>query len=95
MGAWASQIEFFAFYLQVKPLGGFRTIALLAMPYRIWAKARMQIVREWAMAIPRAYFAAGAGKSTEDAIGRLLTTVEAQDDDWEESACYYGHRQVL
>ena len=79
MGAWASQIEFFAFYLQVKPLGGFRTIALLAMPYRIWAKARMQIVREWAMAIPRAYFAAGAGKSTEDAIGRLLTTVEAQE----------------
>ena len=47
----------------------------------------MQIVREWAMAIPRAYFAAGADKSTEDAIGRLLTTVEAQDDDWEESAC--------
>ena len=64
MGTWASQIEFFAFYRQVKALGGFRTIALLAMPYRIRAKARMQIVREWAMTIPRAYFAAGAGKST-------------------------------
>ena len=39
------------------------------------------------MTIPRAYFAAGIGKSTEDAIGGVLTTVEALDEDWEESAC--------
>ena len=61
MGAWASHVETFVFHLEVKPLGGFRAIALLAGPYRIWAKARMQIVREWAMTFPRAYFAAGAG----------------------------------
>ena len=87
LGEWPSQLEFFAFYLQAKPLGGFRTIALLAGPYRIWAKARMVIVRKWAVTVPRSYFAAGTGKSTEDAVGRLLATVEAQDDDWEESAC--------
>ena len=79
---------------QVKPLGGFRTIALLAMPYRIWAKARMQIVREWAMAIPRAYFATGAGKSTEDAVGRLLISVEAQDDDWQFWEIILWHRMM-
>ena len=32
LGTWASQLEFFAFYLQAKPQGGFRTIALLADP---------------------------------------------------------------
>ena len=71
----------FLFVLQLKLLGGFRKLALLARPNTIWAKARMRIVREWAITIPRAYFAAGAARSTEDAVGRLLTTVEAQDDD--------------
>ena len=47
----------------------------------------MRIVRGWAKTVTRIYFAAGAGRSTEDAIGRLLTTLEAQDDDWEESVC--------
>ena len=45
------------------------------------------IVRKWAASLPLAYFAAGAGKSTEDAVGRLLTTMEAMDHDLEEAAC--------
>lgn len=37
--------------------------------------------------MPRPYFAAGVGKSTEDAIGRLLMTAEAADNQRQEVAC--------
>ena len=37
--------------------------------------------------MPRAYFAAGVGKSTEDAIGRMLIAAEAADAKQQEVAC--------
>ena len=76
MGLWASPMEFFNFFLSLKDNGMFRTIGLLAMIYRIWAKLRMPRVSAWGAGVPRAFFAAGVGKSTEDSIGRALLHVE-------------------
>ena len=85
-GSWADPMCFFSFFMLSKPTGGFRTIGLLNSLYRIWARLRMPLVRDWAAKVPRRYFAAGVGKSTEDAIGRLLLTAEAAGED-EEVAC--------
>ena len=65
-------MEFFNFFLSLKENGTFRTIGLLSEIYRIWAKLRMPLVRAWGAGVPRAFFAAGVGKSTEDSIGRVL-----------------------
>ena len=43
------------------------------------------MVRAWNQSIPRSYFAAGIGKSTEDAVGRILLAAEGKRAD-EESA---------
>ena len=85
-GSWAEAMEYFSFFLLTKPTGGFRTIGLLPGLYRIWAKIRMPLVRDWAARVPRAYFAAGLGKSTEQAIGRMLMQAETASED-EEVAC--------
>ena len=85
-GLWANPMQFFSFFLLAKPAGGFRTIGLLPSLYRVWAKLKMPLVRAWAATVPRPFLAAGVGKSTEDAVGRLLMTAEAAKAD-EEVAC--------
>lgn len=50
---------------------------MLSSLYRVWAKVRLPLVRAWSARVPRQYFAAGVGKSTEDAISRPLLTAEA------------------
>ena len=82
-GLWASPMQFFAFFLLHKPTGGFRTIGLLATFYRVWAKVRMPLVRSWGLSVPRQFFAAGVGKSTEEAVGRLLMAAEGMKSDEE------------
>ena len=76
-------MAFFSFFLLVKPAGGFRTIGLLSCFYRIWAKVRMPLVRAWGASLPRAFYAAGVGKSTEQAVGRLLLASEGLKPDQE------------
>ena len=76
----------FSFFLLPKPAGGFRTIGLLPDMYRIWAKIRMALVRDWHIRVPRNYFAVGPGKSTEDAVGRVLLASEHIDNS-QEAAC--------
>ena len=76
----------FLLFLLAKPAGGFRTIGLLTTVYRLWAKLRMPLVKAWSASIPRRYFASGIGKSTEDAVGRLLLTAEGATEN-EEAAC--------
>lgn len=85
-GKWTDPMSFFSFFLLAKPTGGFRTIGLLSSLYRVWAKLRMPLVRAWSASVPRPYFAAGVGKSTEAAVGRLLLTAEATLEG-EEAAC--------
>ena len=85
-GNWAEAMQYFTFFLLGKPTGSFRTIGLLNGLYRIWAKLKMPLVRAWAATIPRPYFSAGQGKSTEQAVGRILMQAEAARDD-EEAAC--------
>ena len=74
-------------FLLAKPSGGFRTIGLLPDMYRIWAEIRMSLVRDWHVRAPRDYFAAGPGKSTEDAAGRVLMAAEQMDSS-QEAACF-------
>ena len=76
-------MESFRFVLMLKSTGNFRTIGLLSDVYRMWAKIRMLLVRAWGAGVPRSYFAAGVGKSTEDAIGRFLLVGEAVTDEQE------------
>ena len=78
-GAWPKAMAYIVFFLLAKPAGGFRTIGLRTAFYRVGATLRMAIVREWAASVPRAYFAAGTGKSTEDAVCRLMMRAEAAD----------------
>ena len=85
-GAWPDAMSSIAFFLLRKATGGFRTIGLLTAYYRIWARLRMPMVRAWAAKVPRAFFAAGIGKSTETAVGRLLLAAEALDDAQQEAA---------
>lgn len=47
----------------------------------------MGLVREWGKSVPRSYFAAGVGKSTEDAVGRLLLASEGIEPT-QEAACF-------
>ena len=77
VGKWSGAMECYSFFLSLKANGNFRTIGLLPMIYRIWAKLRMPLVRDWGASVPRAFFAAGVGKSTEDSIGRVLMQGEA------------------
>ena len=64
-GLWASPMEFFSFFLFVESRYVFRTIGLLSDTYHIWAKIRGE-------GFTRSYLATGVGKSTEDAIRRVL-----------------------
>ena len=80
-------MSLFAVSLLLKSTGAFRTIGLLPGLYRLWARTRMPLVRAWGAGRPRNYFATGVGKSTEDAVGRILMTAEGLDDD-EEAACF-------
>jgi hypothetical protein len=84
---WADAMSFISFFLLHKPTGGFRTIGLLSTFYRIWAKVRMPLVREWGQSVPRCFYAAGVGKSTDDAVGRLLLATEGLEED-EEAASF-------
>ena len=86
-GKWASSMASFVFFLLGKPTGGFRTIGLLPDLYRIWGKIRMPVVRAWGASVPRAFFAAGPGRGTEDAVGRVLMATEGADLSVEEAAC--------
>ena len=79
-------MAFFSFFLLPKSTGGFRTIGVLPTLYRVWAKLKMPLDRAWSAGVPRSYFAAGVGKATEDAVGRLLLTAEAKQEG-EEVAC--------
>ena len=104
-GKWPRAILYFAFYLQPKVQGGFRTIGLLPEIYRIWGKLKMAMVRAWAATVPRNYFAAGEGKSTEQAVGKMLLTTEGMEAREQEAVtvvmdidkCYehVGHRRLF
>eukprot|EP00959_Pyramimonas_sp_CCMP1952_P085245 1782387-Pyramimonas_sp.AAC.1 len=61
----------------MKPTGGYRPIGLLASIYRLWAKSRIDHVREWASRLNRSFQALGAGKSTTDVAARVLAQAEA------------------
>ena len=76
-----------AFFLLLKPTGGFRTIGLLSCFYPVWAKLRMALVRGWSLIVPRNFFAAGIRRSTEDAVGRLLLASEGFKPQ-QEAACF-------
>ena len=47
----------------------------------------MPLVRDWHATVPRDYFAAGPGKSTEDVVGRVLLATEHLDKT-KEAACF-------
>lgn len=87
LGSWPEAMRCISFFLLGKPTMGLRTIGLLSALYRIWARLRLGLVRAWAASASRAYFAAGIGKSTEDAVGRLLLTAEAVDLRQKEVVC--------
>jgi hypothetical protein len=87
LGNWPDQMSIYSFFLLPKPGGDFRTIGLLPDVYRIWAKIRMPLVRDWGAKVPRQFFAAGPGRSTEDAVGRVLLASE-QMDYTHEAACF-------
>ena len=91
-GNWAEPISVFSFFLLAKASGGFRTIGLLPDLYRVWAKLRMALVHEWYAKVPRQFFAAGPGKSIEDAVGRVLLAGVHLNFDQEAAAFYPGHR---
>ena len=64
----------------------------------------MPLARAWGAGVPRSYFAGGAGKFTEDAIGRVLLVGEAVTDEQEAAAliadidkCYenVGHEKLM
>lgn len=62
VGCWPDAMRHFAFFLLTKPTGGFRTIGLLNTLYRIWARLRMPLVRQWGQSVPRSFFVAGVEK---------------------------------
>lgn len=89
-GLWAEAMQYFSFFLLLKPSGGFRTICLLSTIYRIWARVRTPLVRQWGAGPPRAFFVAGVDKSTEQAVGRILLKADGIKQD-EEAACFILH----
>eukprot|EP00959_Pyramimonas_sp_CCMP1952_P291748 6102291-Pyramimonas_sp.AAC.1 len=64
----------------LSPLGA-SPIALLPSVYRVWAKARMTFVREWASQLCRPYLALGVQKATTGVAARLLVHAEAHTGD--------------
>lgn len=50
----------------------------------------MPLVRDWGASVPRAFNAAGVGKSTEQAVGRLLHAAEGLRPD-QEAATFIVH----
>ena len=47
----------------------------------------MPLIRGWGASVPRSFFAAGIGKSTEQAVGRLLLAAEGIKAN-QEAACF-------
>ncbi len=66
--------------------GGRRPIGLLPSMYRIWAKVRADLVRDWERYYAREYFAAGPGKSAEAAAWRAAFRAELAAASQAESA---------
>ena len=53
--------------LLAKPTGGFRTIGLMPLAQRVWARLRRDQATEWEARWQREYFWAGKAKGAEDA----------------------------
>ena len=68
MRVWAWQIEFFVFYLLVKPQGGFRTSSA-GRAIQNLGQSKDADREEMGDDNSKGVFCGGAGKSTEDAIG--------------------------
>eukprot|EP00959_Pyramimonas_sp_CCMP1952_P228859 4785156-Pyramimonas_sp.AAC.1 len=60
-----------------KPTGGHRPIALLVSLHRLWAKARLDLAKDWANQLGRDYIALGANRATTDVAARVLLHGEA------------------
>ncbi len=60
-----------------KSKGGHRTVASLTSIYRLWARARKSVVKQWEYANDRPFVAAGSGRSPQDAVWRQAAMSEA------------------
>ena len=57
--------------------GGWRVIGLLATFYRVWARARIEVVQAWAAAHDAPFWVVGSGGSAEDAAYNISALAEA------------------
>ena len=68
IGVVPPQFRLIIFRILGKLAGGTRLIALLPGIYRLWAKVRAPVVRDWALRHERPYLFAGFGRGSLDAV---------------------------
>ena len=77
VGDMPGQLRRILFTLLPKPKGGFRPIAIFVSLYRLWARARRQLVAKWMASFDRPYFLCGKGRSLVDGVWRQAVRSEA------------------
>ena len=76
-GVWPTQLWVVLMQLIGKPKGGFRNIAVLPGPVRLWERLRRTECEEWVRTMDRPYWAFGTGRSAEMAVWRRAVLAEA------------------
>ena len=82
VGRFPPQIDQTFMSLLPKPSGGFRTIGLYTSIYRVWAKARAALTKQWERSHASGEgFAAGENRAAVDVVWRHSFAAEAADAD--------------
>ncbi len=86
LGALPSQLRLVTMPLLEKPSGGFRAIGMMAMLYRVWAKARRPYADKWEDAHRRPFWSADKSNGPGDTIWRQEARQEARVADGGQAA---------
>ena len=76
LGFWPSLLRTLAMPLIQKPKGGRRAVTTFPSLYRLWTRARRNVVREWRQTLDRSYLAYGPEKSAQQVVWRQAAQAE-------------------
>ena len=85
-GTWLTQVRLIMMPLLPMAKGGFRTIGVIPVVQRLWARARRVEADEWERQHHRAYFAAGSGCSPIEIVRKQAAKQDAGVAQGEEAA---------
>ena len=76
LGFWPCLLRTLAMPLIQKPKGGRRAVTTFPALYRLWTRARRNVVQEWRLTLDRAYLAYGPGKCAQQVVWRQAAQAE-------------------